>query len=412
MRFFKSLACLYISAVVASVVLPERAHAVRVHLFDIDGTLVHDSGLDENGKKPAWWTYWVLDRVPSLNNGWHLDHAKRLLSANKLPDRIYLNKNEVDRLRDHFATRNERVGNPDPIELDNDPIRENLLPHIKIFRPRFIYPGYYSVDEAIAYSLHRDSFGQPSPLLETYKMAVTRARKDPANLEWRGPAFPYFKNAIANQGPDERVYFLSDRDHMDGSYLNWAEAMNRDKFISAPVKEIPVVLESGEVTMIKYFPKSISTSSISARSYGSAFDFETRKANAIIDRAMQISRSPLQKQMVIGSDYNDAQKGIRRPMHEIFFYENKPEYIREIVKIVKKNAGHFPDIKFIFYHAGELESVSSLLPYAPRPEAGAHKRFFVLTPSGTGLRSLTVAEHAELNVKENDCLLDLIASKK
>lgn len=383
----------------------QHAAAVRVHLFDIDGTLVHDTGLTENGKRPAWWTYWILDRVSSVNNGWNVEQARRLIELGSLPERIYLNKNEVDRWMDRFASRNERIGNVEPVELDSDPIRESSRPEIKPFRPKVIYPGYYRIEESFSYALHRDSERSPSPLIDSFLKAVARSKRDPAHYDWQGRAFPFFVKALKRQSLDERIYFLTDRDHTQASYLDWVAMMHKMGYIPKPTAQVFRTDGDGVRSPDVIFPKNISASSLDARLFGSVSSFDSRKSLAILDRAMNLSRSPLAKQMVIGSDYNDALSGSKRSMHELIIYENRPQYIRELIKAVKQHAAYFPNIKFVFFHAGELDSVEALLPYSPQPIEDDLRRWFVLTPSGTGLRHLTKAEFADFQTSECQELL-------
>lgn len=367
--------------------------AIRVHFFDIDGTLVHDSGVDSNGKLPAWWTYWVLKRMSHVNNGFHVDQYERLLEEGELPDEILVNRSEIDNiLRHKLATREERAGDTSKTKLMKDPIQElnqKASPYNGL-RPQYIYPGYYRIVPEISYRYHEDWGAERNFLLLSYKSANARMLDSPRKYEWRGPAFPLFVQALSKQGANERVSILTDRRHSDSNLLEWLGAMYKDGYVPNPTAQG----KQGEV----FKPRLISTTNAGARNFGSIFDFDQRKANAIAEKVAQIDRSPAPREQVLSADRNEALSGVLRPAHEVIVYENRPNYVAPLLNTMKKLAAQYPNVKLYLFHAGSPQQVLGA-NYNQHEDSAKWSRWLVFTPSGKGWRQPTDAELLTLEPK-------------
>lgn len=363
------------------------AWGARFWYFDIDGTLFHDSGLNEEGKEPAWWSYWILTRMSSVSSGLFTDTFEEGIRSGNLPEQVIITRHEYDELvRGKLATAQERQNSFDPIELTQDPINEtsvldengrNYYTGLNLVRPKVLIPGFYLLIPEIAFKLH-DTTGE-NHLLRTYLAAQKRMDSNPARFELRGPAFADFARALSQQDELNRVFLMTDRNATTEAALEMLQAMHRRGLIPNPVRVV-----DGKA----YHPKVYSMSSPSARAYGSIRDFDLRKANFIGQQMRQLNSANLSEHQVASLDRNDA--AASRTMHELIVWENRPEYVNPIAKEVKGIAAALPKVKVTLAHAG---SPAQIAAFAPQ---GYQSRYFVFTASGVGIRQPSHAEIKEL----------------
>lgn len=358
---------------------PSLSHAAIIDYIDIDGTFFHDSGRDDHGKKPAFLTPWVLTRVQTTDNGFGLEEFAKLVATGKLPDRVLITRDEFDHVLEGKLAQGEgQTGDLTPVEL----------PHISEYsngkydgkRPPIIIPGYYFVDPHIAYRYHRDVEPGENVILDSFHAAVRRA-KESKEFAWKGRAFPYLQRAI-----DEAhfIFLLSDRDSRQTSIDELFAEMHRLKEIGDPFVRGP----DGKV----HSPQLISMTDSRSRIYGTKHELHERKAARIESDAAKLARSSLKKHLTLGADINLAISGIHQLMHEVRIYENDPDKIAGLLRRAKILATMYPDLKFILFHAGELEAVEGADFNRGQKNPS---RWVVFTPTGTGWRHPLPEELAE-----------------
>lgn len=354
--------------------------------FDIDGTIFHDSGL-LGGKLPAFQTPWVLTRLMSPNNGLGLAEFDAAVASGELPPNILVTRHEIDQiLVGKLAQGEAQVGSTESIELEPFPVFQSLR-FAGFYRPKSIVPGFYRIVEPLAYRFHRDELAGENVLLDSFNDAVALVSTNPKKYSWKGTAFSHFQHALERQGPNSRVFLLTDRDSRQASVDALLATMNTLGEIPAPSVQV-----QGET----FSPKILSMSDARARRHGSVLDFQARKAERIASDVAAINRSAIPKHRTLSPDFNHAQQGLMMDMHEVRIYENDPEKVTLLLRRARELAAHFPDIKFLLFHAGDEAQVAGadFNRSVTKPS-----RWVVFTSSGVGWRQPMGPEILELEVK-------------
>ena len=388
------------TALLLGLLSPKDGYAARIHFFDIDGTLVHDSGINSKGQLPGWWSYWVLVRMNHLNNAWPMDQFKRLEEQGALPPFFLVTRHELDELLlSHLGTREERPGNTAPMKLFSDPADEvsknKVLRRDRTFkRMSHIYPGFYYISPSQTFRFHQDLDDSENSLLTSYLAAIERVRNKPKKYEWKGIAFPHFKRALAKSKSGEKVFLLTDRNPSKKSVQKWIKKMGKDGHISSSAEA----------------PKLISTTSIDGRNFGSIQSFSSRKALALAEKVAELSRSPMTPHKTLSPDYNEALIGLKRDLHEVIFYENNPDYIRAAILEMKKLAVKFPNVKLVLFHAGKEDHVAHS-EFNQGPTSDSLNRWLIFSSQGKGWRRPFPKELEKLEGKKSGKACDSYLSR-
>ena len=366
------------------------AHAGVFSYFDIDGTLFHDSGLYE-GKLPAFRTPWVLTRLASPNNGFGLAEFDSAVISGALPDTVLVTRHEIDNiLVGRLAQGEAQTGSLETVALT--PIPSFSHPRfLGMARPKELIPGYYRIVDPLAYRFHRDMSPGENVLLDAFLDAFDLTQADPKKYAWKGSAFSHFQHAVRDQGPDSRVFLISDRDSRQSSIDALVKKLHEVGELTNPMVTSGIGADAEVVS-----PRMVSMSDARARRYGTLLDFHARKAERIASDAAAISRSALIKHKTLAPDFNQANQGIMQDMHEFRIYENDPEKVGALLRKARDLAIHYPDIKFSLFHAGDESQVAA----ADYNRGQAHpSRWVIFTPSGIGWRHPLGAELKALEVK-------------
>ncbi len=364
----------------------KNASAGIFSYFDWDGTVAHDSGVFA-GKFPAFQTPWVLTRLMSPNNGLGLAEFDAAVASGELPPTVLVTRHEIDNiLVGKLAQGEAQVGSTESIALD--PVPAFSHPRFAGYsRPKTIIPGYYRIVEPMAYRFHRDELPGENVLLDSFMDAVALVASNPKKYSWKGSAFTHFQHALETQGPNSRVFILTDRDSKQASIDAVLSTMNAMGEIPAPSINV-----QGET----FSPRIISMSDARARRHGTVLDFQARKAERIASDVAAIHRSTIPKHKALATDVNLAQQGVLSDVHEVRIYENDPEKVSVLLRKSRELAAHFPDIKFMLFHAGDDGQVAmaDFNRGVAKPS-----RWVVFTSSGVGWRQPVGREIQELEVK-------------
>lgn len=188
------------------------SYAKYKYIFDFDGTLVDDGRLES-----SWKTPWVLKKVDQLSSSTQINKALRAM-----PDTIEVSFAEYINLLSQglWANGNGSLGSYSEVSLPQDPF---------LTRPKNIIPGYYHVDSETFKFYRTDLSGIDYPL-KNYIEAKERIKRFRLNsLDFSGPAFNVFQQAMSETSTVGDVHIFTARDQ--GLHLLFEE-LQKDKLIN------------------------------------------------------------------------------------------------------------------------------------------------------------------------------------
>lgn len=364
-------------------------HAARFHYMDVDGTLVHDSGRSRDGKLPAFWTYWNMVRIDDVGGGFALSHLNTLERDGKLPRQVLITTHEYDLYRDRFARGHGQPNRFESVELLADPLgARGLDGWTGGARPSEFYPGLYWRNDDIAFQYHRTGAAGEQHFVHQLRDAMARTAADPEHYEWRGHAFPYFREILKRQDKNERLYLLTMR---DPDQLEIEDAL----MLMFKREEIPDprFLAEGRAR----FPTVESMTNSRGLLYGRRTELVMRKGNKLRERVAHAARSTLARHQTLSPDLNEARSGRKLFLHEVIFYENDPDLMAATLNQLRALAGEFPSVKIVLNYANVDENKVRAAEFNYGVEKPS--RWVIFTPSGKGWRQPLPVEQRELEFR-------------